>query len=61
MIIVIVGIWEQSASTKQLSMNGLTTSAHDLTHIIDPIRANHLVGFVNDGVPAHVSFRVGVS
>ena len=54
-IIVIVGICEESASAEDVK-NWRLTSAHNLAHIVHPVGAHHFISLVNDGVSENVSF-----
>ena len=57
MIIVIVGVCKELVFAED-GGELLLTSAHDLTHVVNPVGADHLIGFINDRVPYGISFTV---
>ena len=50
MIIILVGVCKELVFAED-GRKLLLTSAHDLTDVVNPVGADHLIGFINDRVP----------
>lgn len=50
MIVVLIGVCKELVFAED-GGKLLLTSAHDLTDVVNPVGADHLIGFINDRVP----------